>query len=121
MNDAPRTNSEIRRWYQAQTSRISELNRQWIAQGLGAKERAELAYDIRRAARLAARAMMRNPAEVEMLRARDAYKYGDPDGPTFELLVEKLEAAGFTGDALYEEVVEMSWRVDEEVNKRLGL
>ncbi|HLL73324.1 MAG TPA: hypothetical protein VK363_17935 [Pyrinomonadaceae bacterium] len=65
--------------------------------------------------------MMLNPAEVEALRARDLKKYGNPDGPTFEFLVEKLKSSGFKGDALYETIIEISCRADPEVNRNLGL
>lgn len=66
-----------------------ELNEQWILQGLSVQERAEAAWRIRHEARLEARKLMADPAEVELLRARDMAKYGDPDGPTLEHLIER--------------------------------
>jgi hypothetical protein len=44
---------------------------------------------MRHTARLEARAMMADPTEVELLRARDMALYGNADGPTFAFLVEQ--------------------------------
>jgi len=121
VNDAPRTNAEIRKWYLEQVARIPELNRQWLAQGLSARERAEAAWRIRHEARLVERAMMIDPAEVALLQARDLAEYGNPDGPTFEFLVEKLKDAGLEGDGVYEAIVEGSYRTSAGVNRKLRL
>ncbi|CAN5220216.1 hypothetical protein BH18ACI2_BH18ACI2_03540 [soil metagenome] len=65
--------------------------------------------------------MMIDPAEVELLRARDLAEYGNPDGPTFEFLVKRLKEAGLEGDAVYEAIVEGSYRTNAGVNRKLGL
>ena len=103
------------------SSHIPELNKQWLSQGLSVRERAEAAWSIRHEARLAARAMMADLVEVELLRARDIAEYGDPDGPTFEFLVERLKAVGLEGDAGYQAIIEGSYRTNAEVNRKLGL
>ncbi len=121
MADVPKTNAEIREWYLEHVGRIPELNKQWLAQGLSARGRAQAAWGIRHEARLAARALMADPVEVELLRARDMAIYGDPDGPAFEFLVEVLKEAGFEEQALYEAIIEGSYRTDAQVNRRLGL
>jgi len=41
VNDAPKTNAEIRKWYLEQVAKVPELNKQWLAQGLSAKGRAK--------------------------------------------------------------------------------
>ncbi len=64
--------------------------------------------------------MMIDPAEVELLRARDLAEYGNPDG-TFEFLVKRLKEAGLEGDAVYEAIVEGSYRTNAGVNRKLGL
>lgn len=64
---------------------------------------------------------MADPVEVELLRARDVAEYGNPNGPTFEFLVKKLKEAGLEGDAVYEAVIEGSYRTDTGVNRKLGL
>ena len=94
MVERQKTNAEIRQWYLDQVSRTPELNQQWIVAGLTARERAERAWRIRHEARLEARAMMSDPTEVELLRARDRAIYGSPDGPTFAFLVEQGRQAG---------------------------
>lgn len=116
-----RTNAEIRQWYLEQVSRIPELDRQWLRQGFTARERAAMAWGIRREARLRARSMMPDPAEAELLRQRDIAVYGEPDGPTFEFLVEKLTRVGLEGDEIYEKIIEGASRTDTDINKSLGL
>ena len=123
MNGKPKakTNAEVRRWYLEQVTRILELNRQWIAQGLSVRARAEAAWHIRHETRLEVRVVMANPEEVELLRERDIAEYGNPDGPTFEFLVEKLKDAGLEEDAIYEAIIDGSYRTNEGVNRRLGI
>ena len=123
MNDAPhiKTNAEVRRWYLEEVARIPELNKRWLEQGLSLRERAAAAWRVRHEARLKARAMMADPAEVELLRERDLAEYGDPDGPTFEFLVKQLQEAGLEGDAVYEAMIEGSYRTNTGINRKLGL
>jgi len=116
-----KTNAEVRQWYLTQVARIPELNEQWIQQGLSAQARAEAAWRIRHDARLVARAMMADPVEVELLRARDLAKYGHPDGPAFEFLVEQCRKAGLEGEAVYEAIIDGSYRTNVAVDKRLDL
>lgn len=97
------------------------LNEEWITIGVSAPERAERAWRIRHDARLEARSMMTDATEVELLRARDIAKFGNPDGPTFYFLVERLIEAGLEGDAVYEAIIDQSYRTDAELDRRLGL
>jgi hypothetical protein len=53
--------------------------------------------------------------------ARDLSKYGNPDGPTFEFLVDQLRQAGLTGDEVYDAIITGAYRTSEGVNKSLGL
>ena len=121
MNDAPKTNAEIRRWYLEQIAQVNQLNEQWLAQGLSAKERAKRAWQIRHDARLAARAMMPDSDEVEDLRQRDIAEYGNPDGPTFAYLVQEWRKAGLTADAVYIAIIEGARRTNSGTDKKLGL
>jgi len=121
VTDAPKTNAEIRKWYLAQVALIVELNKQWLAQGLSVRTRGEKAWRFRRDARLAARAMMADPQEVEMLRARDIVEYGSEDGPPFEFLVKECRDAGLKGNAVYAAIIEGSYRTNRGVNRNLGL
>jgi len=104
-----------------QVVQIPTLNKEWIAQGLSLQDRAEAAWKVRHDARLAARAMMADPAEVALLRARDMTKYGNPDGPAFEFLMERGRAAGLDDDAIYQAIIDDSYRTDPAINKKLGL
>jgi hypothetical protein len=113
------SNSDVRRMYLERVSHIPQLNEVWNAEGTPARERAERAWGIRHDARLEARRLMSDAKEVEMLRARDLARYGSVDGPTFEWLVENLESQGLSGDALYEAIIEGSFRTNEALNRLL--
>ncbi len=121
MVDRRRTNAEIRQWYLEQVASIPELNQQWLAVGLSARERAERAWHIRHTARLEARDMMADPTEVELLRARDTALYGSPDGPTFAFLVEQGRRAGLTEEAIYEAIIAGAYRTNVGFNRRFDL
>jgi len=117
----PMTNAEIRSWYLNQVASIPKLNEEWIQQGLPLPKRAELAWQIRHDARRAARAMMADPHEVELLRARDMAKYSNPDGPSFEQLVKLAEFAGLEGEAVYQAIIVGSYRTNDGINKKFDL
>lgn len=110
------TNAEIRAWYQNQVSNIDDLNRAWIAVGLGARERAHRAWEIRHEARVQARSMMEDAAEVEQLRARDKALYGNPDGPTFANLVKAHRRSGATLRDAYERILRGAQHTNSEVD-----
>ena len=114
----PRTNAEIRQWYNDRVAVIPLLDRQAQRQELSAEERARRAYEIRHEARIQARAYMRNKQDVAVLRARDREKYGNPDGPTFDQLVARNRKAGLRGDAVYEAIVGSAGWTDPAYNAR---
>lgn len=114
-----KTNTEIRQWYLERVSHIRELNQQWMSAGLAARERAQEAWHLRHTARLDARAMM-DPTEAELLRARDLAVYGHPDGPTFEYLVKRGREAGLVEEAMYEAIIEGSYRTNPDMNRGFG-
>lgn len=118
---APQTNAEIRLWYNAQVAVIPALNQQWLKDGLSIETRARKAFDIRHSARLKAREFMPDKREVADLQARDQEKYGNPDGPTFEHLVQKNRDEGLTGDEVYENIIGSANRTNEGYNKRFGV
>jgi len=118
--NSPKSNKEIRQWYNDEVGKIPKLNEKWKNQGLSTKERAKKAYDIRHNARLKARSMMSNKDEVLALQKRDLKKYKNPDGPTFEQLVEKFEN-DLTGDDIFEAIIGGSKRTDATYNKNLSV
>ena len=111
------TNREIRAWYRGRVDEIPNLNPKWIRQRVGLEERALRAWQIRREARLQARSMMENPDEVEDLRERDRRLYGNPDGPTFDQLVQEGRRRGIRGDSVYERIISGSQATNSDVNK----
>ena len=64
---------------------------------------------------------MQNKQEVIDLQARDQEKYGNPDGPTFDYLVEKNRKKGLEGDAVYEDIIGSSNRTNQEYNEKFGV
>jgi hypothetical protein len=110
-------NSEIRAWYQKRVAEISTLNQEWIAQGISLEERARRAWQIRHDARMEARSRMESAAEIEDLRERDRRLYGNPDGPTFNQLVQGSSQGGFQPDQIYERIIEGAQITNREVNK----
>lgn len=115
------TNKQARQLYLERVATIAGADAKWKAEGLPAEDRARRAFAARHAARMTARAMMGDPSEVAALQERDRAKYGDPDGPSFELLVEKARAKGLTGDAIFESIVESAQRTDAGTNQSVGL
>ena len=115
------TNEEIRLYYNQVVSTIGPSDEQWKHDGLSAEARAHKAFEIRHDARLTCRAMMASAAEVDDLRRRDQEKYGSPDGPTFEQLVESGKKKGAAGDAVYEGIIASAQRTDEKLNAAFGI
>lgn len=98
---------------------IPTLNQEWIANNISAYDRALQAWNIRHDARTKAREMMKDKELTEILRARDEVKYGNPNGATFDYLVNKFKLAGLEGDAIYEAIIESSHRTDKQTNANL--
>jgi len=65
--------------------------------------------------------MMADPEEIEMLEARDIIEYGSADGPSFDFLVKECRDAGLKGRAVYEAIIEGSYRTNAGVNDKFGL
>lgn len=112
----PKTDCEIRVWYNYQVVAIPVINNRWIENEMSLKERAERAYRLRHNARVNARFMMSSPIEMKALQARDMLKYGNPDGPSFEYLVEKSVNSGMTKQQAYEKIITSSARTDDTYN-----
>jgi hypothetical protein len=106
------SNVEVREHYLRLVGTIPERVRQLAAAGRSLEEQARAAYQIRHDARQTTRAMMTDAREVEGLRERDRQKYGTPDGPTFESLLETQRKRGLTDDAAYQAIVESAQRTN---------
>ncbi len=115
--EIPQTDCEIRIWYNYQVVAISVINEYWIEQGLSLEERAKAAYEIRHQARINARYMMQDKTAVEMLRKRDKLKYGNPDGPTFDYLLEKNLKKGLAKEKAYESIIQSASKTSTVFNK----
>ncbi len=106
---------DLRQGYLDELNDIGRKNQQWLREGRSPEWRAREAFRLRKDARLRAREGM-SPEDVRKLEARDVEKYGHPDGPTFEQVVERARSSGLRGDAAYEGVVESSQRSDPFFN-----
>jgi hypothetical protein len=113
------TNAEIRAHYLRLVAAIGPADAQWRREGLAALERARRAFQMRHDARLTCRAMMSDRREVEALEQRDREKYGHPDGPTFDELIEHQRKKGLSGDAVFEAIVASAQRTDRAVDEVL--
>ena len=112
----PKTDCEVRDWYNYQVVAIPVINKRWTQIGLNAAERAKRAFDLRHKARINARFMMPDQSEVKDLQERDTKKYGNPDGPTLTYLVKKLQGKGLKGEPLYNNIIVSSSRTDSTYN-----
>jgi murein DD-endopeptidase MepM/ murein hydrolase activator NlpD len=112
----PVTDCEIRIWYNYQVVAINKINKKWEADGIALKKRAELAYELRHNARMNARFMMQDQEAVKKLQARDMKKYGNPNGPTFDYLIDKTVKKGNTVEEAYQSIIESSGRTSKVYN-----
>lgn len=115
-----KSNEEIRRLYLESIAHIPELDENWVQKGMSLKERASAAWGVRHEMRVEARSAMADRTDVELLKARDMAKYGSPDGPTFEYLVEQLRKAGLGEDEVYQAILDGSYRTNAKVNRMFG-
>jgi hypothetical protein len=109
-------NCAIRTWYNFQVLAIPQLNEYWITQEVGLKERASKAYTLRHEARVHARYMMPSKEEIALLQKRDLAKYGNPNGPTFDDLLQKNQAKGMTLEEAYERIIQTASRTNNNYN-----
>lgn len=116
LTGVPKTNCEIRLWYNFQIVAVGVINEKWEQDGIDLETRAHKAYELRHEARVNARYMMQNQEEVAALQARDRSKYGNPDGPTFEYLLKKNTDAGLSLEEAYQSIIDSSSRTDTRYN-----
>ena len=114
------TNQEVRGWYLQEVASIPALDQKWQSDGLSLPDRARRAWEIRHRARVAARTLMTDPLEVDMLGRRDSAKYGNPDGPTFEQLFDQAKAKGLNDDRAYQEILSSSTATDHTTNRKFS-
>jgi hypothetical protein len=121
------TNCEIRLWYNYQVVAIGMLNKKWIDEGLDLETRAHKAYELRHTARMDARYMMVDKAQVKDLEERDLEKYENEDGPTFKWLMEEnmkdkikngtIVRKAMSREESWESIIEKSSYTDRKFNE----
>ncbi len=112
----PLSNTDVRYWYNQTVEPIPKLNEQWIRHNVSLEGRAINSYGIRHDARLQARSLMANPADVELLQTRDLAKYGNPNGPTFEYLYDGYASMGYSDREIYQAIIDSSRMTNPEYN-----
>lgn len=116
LTGVPKTDCEIRLWYNYQIVAVGVINKKWIQDGLDLETRAHKAYEMRHKARVNARFMMQDKEAVKKLQERDVKKYGNPDGPTFAYLLNKSVENGNTKEVAYQTIIDSSSRTDTRYN-----
>lgn len=116
LTDIPKTDCEIRLWYNYQIVAVGVINEKWKQDGIDLETRARKAYEMRHEARVNARYLMPNKEAVKMLQARDSEKYGNPNGPTFDYLLKKNTDKGLSLEAAYQSIIDSSSRTDTRYN-----
>ena len=104
------SNVETRKWYLEQESKIPNL----IDKSLALEEQAKQAFTLRNQYRTQARELMADR------QAAEALNKSDPN-MTWEEIVNKYISKGFSGDELYQEIINSSQRSRQSVNESLGL
>jgi hypothetical protein len=116
LTGVPKTDCEIRLWYNYQIVAVGVINKKWIQDEINLETRAHKAYEMRHKARVNARFMMQDKESVKTLQARDLKKYGHPDGPTFAYLLSKSMESGQTIETAYQTIIDSSSRTDTRYN-----
>lgn len=115
------TDRQVRQLYLERVAAIGPADDVARTRADAPETRARAAFTARHDARKIARAMMQDASAVAALEARDRDKYGDPDGPTFEWLVERNTGKGLAGAAIFEAIVASAQQTDAATNASLGL
>ena len=104
------SNAEARRWYLNQEAGI----RNAIDTSRSLEQQARQAFELRNQIRTRARELMRDQRLADSLRRSDRNQ-------TWEQVVERYKRRGFSGDALWEEIIDASMRSRASVNQSLGM
>ena len=113
-------NARIRQWYNDRVGKIPLEDQHLATNGASLEARAQQAWGIRHSARIEARNMMPDKTEVAALQHRDMAKYSNPDGPTFDQLVNDNVKAGASLQDAYRKIIGSSVRTDPATNQNFG-
>ncbi|MCB9441579.1 MAG: hypothetical protein H6523_15185 [Mycolicibacterium sp.] len=108
------SNAETRTVYAHGELRMQELDRRWAAEGMSVEERAHRMFEMRNELRQWARTLMADREAAAYLNANEKMM-------TWDRLVEKTEAKGFSDDEVFQEIIDSSTRSRPGVNVDLGI
>ena len=114
------TNYGVRRWYLAQIELIGKEDQTLADAGASLEQRARIAHEKRESARVQARKLMPDQREVALLEARDSARYGSPQGPSFNQLLNQYLATGVSSDVAYLRIIQSAYRTDSTTNQRFA-
>lgn len=95
----------IRVWYRCVIESVYPQLRLWLTKK-SPKSVAYKACQYRERIRMHARTMMKNQTTLAATEAYERGAFGRLEGPTFEMLVDKARAKGYTGDGIYVSIIE---------------
>ncbi|MBO8172918.1 MAG: hypothetical protein H0Z33_13645 [Bacillaceae bacterium] len=104
------SNVEARKWYLSQEAKIKDM----IDKTLPLEEQAKQAFNLRNQFRTQARELMADRKLAQKLMDTDP-------NLTWDDVVKKYSNKGYSGDELWQEIIEASTRSRPSVNKNLGL
>ncbi len=104
------SDTETRRWYLDAEAKIPDL----IDRTKPLEQQAKQAFEFRNQFRTQARNAMTNKAGAEGL-------FGSRPNMTWEQIVNKYARRGYSGDALYQEIIKASQRSNADVNNLLAV
>ncbi|WP_264025354.1 polymorphic toxin type 15 domain-containing protein [Mycolicibacterium insubricum] len=108
------SNAETRTVYAHGELRMQGLDKRWAAEGMSVEERAHRMFETRNELRQWARTLMADREAAAHLNANEKMM-------TWDRLVEKTEAKGFSGDEVFQEIIDSSTRSRPGVNADLGI
>ena len=102
----------------AKYSPLQQCDAQWLAEGLSLEERARRGHAYRRRARFWARDQGVDAGDAAVLEVRDLEVHGNPEGPSFEELINRGLRKGKSLDAVYLGIIGSAQRSNAEVDAK---
>jgi hypothetical protein len=122
INPRPKmSNAEVRAWYDQRTKEIKAEGERMEREGVPQQQRAERLHEMRHDARMQARSMMRNPNDVRGLEIRDAWTYGNKNGPTFDELLSQKMSQGMSRAEALDKIIVGASRPDAGYHAAAGI
>jgi hypothetical protein len=110
--------NDVHAAYKAKLAELGSLDAQWLAEGLSLEERARRGHAYRRRARFWARDQSVDAGDAAVLEVRDLEVHGNPEGPSFEELINRGLQKGKSLDEVYLGIIGSAQRSNAEVDAK---